>query len=71
MGKFVVSDSNSSSSSVERKAPGYGDERLDEAQSSHRSVNNNEILSGDNSSSSEESSSSGLIGGEGTVAPEG
>ena len=55
MGKFVISDSNSD------EAFSYARDGSDEAQSSHRSVNNNEV-------SSSSSSSTGLSDGEGTRA---
>ena len=46
MGKFVVSDSNSD------EAFGYARDGSDEAQSSHKSINNNEILSSNSSDGS-------------------
>ena len=68
IGKFVISDSDPASPSEEREAFSYAGDRSDEAQSSHRSVNNNEVSSSDSSSFSEESSSSRWTGGKGVVA---
>ena len=63
----MVSDSDSTSPSEEREAYSYACDGSDQAQSSHRSVNNKEVLSSSSSSSSEESSSSRSAGDKGTL----
>lgn len=67
MGKFAVSDSNPSSPSMEREVFGYDNNSSEGAQTSYKSVNNNEVLSGESSplnrgSSTGESTSSNETG---------
>ena len=50
MGKFVISDSDFSSSSIEKEAPGYNSNGSEESQTSPESVNNNDLSSDENSS---------------------